>query len=268
MKLSLIGRGLRPWEHLTLAGLRALKQADVVLGIEPDHGAWQALTQEFSIPAVKPIDFLYRDGASDEANYRAFERFILDVCDHYEHVAFVVAGHPRLGVSIARWLSEKSLPEHIELEVIEGISSFDTMFNDLATDPLEKGTAVLDANRLVLFRYALEPTLDTFIYHVSAVGNTRTDYVDSSARNQLEMLVEHLQRYYPKYKKMTLCKAANLTGGVSEYIEVTLGTLLDHALLIDPGTTLFIPGEKPTSINTQFLTLLRATHVAAQNYSF
>jgi hypothetical protein len=82
------------------------------------------------------------------------------------------------------------------------------------------------------------------------------------------MLVEHLQRYYPKYKKMTLCKAANLTGGVSEYIEVTLGTLLDHALLIDPGTTLFIPGEKPTSINTQFLTLLRSTHVAAQNYSF
>jgi hypothetical protein len=127
---------------------------------------------------------------------------------------------------------------------------------------------VLDANRLVLFRYALEPTLDTYIYHVSSVGNSFTDYVDSNTRNQLALLVEYLKRFYPKNKKVTLCKAANITGGASEYINLTLETLIEHALLIDPGTTLFIPGEKPKSINKQFLTLLRSTHVVAQNYSF
>jgi len=268
MKLSLIGRGVRPWEHLTLAGLRALKDADVVLGIEPDQGAWQALSKEFSLPAIKPIDFLYRDGASDEANYKAFLHFISDVCEHYEHVALVVAGHPRLGVSVARWLSEKTFPTPVELEVIEGISSFDTLMNDLATDPLEKGTAVLDANRLILFRYALEPTLDTYIYHVSSVGNSFTDSIESAARNHLQLLVEHLLTYFPGNKKIILCKAANFTGGASEYIDITLSTLVDHALLIDPGTTLFIPGEKPKSINAQFFSHLRLSRAHSQIHTF
>ncbi|MEY4065188.1 MAG: hypothetical protein RIR26_1396 [Pseudomonadota bacterium] len=267
MKLSLIGRGVRPWEHLTLAGLRALKDADIVLGIEPDQGAWQALAQEFSLPPVKPLDFLYRDGATDEQNYEAFLKFVLEACDFYNHIALVVAGHPRLGVSIAHRLSQKSLPAHIELDVIEGISSFDALSNDLATDPLEKGTAVLDANRLLLFRYALEPSLDTYIYHVSSVGNSHTDYGNCSLRNQLPLLVGYLRNFYPANKTMKLCKAANFTGGASEYIDVTLGTLLDCALLIDPGTTLFIPGEKPKSINTTFLSELRSGYVASHIHS-
>lgn len=268
MKLSLIGRGVRPWEHLTLAGVRALKDADVVLGIEPDQGAWHALSKEFSLPPIRSLDFLYRDGMSDEANYKAFHKFILDVCECYDHVALVVAGHPRLGVTIAQWLSHNKLPSHIELDVIEGISSFDTMFNDLARDPLEKGTAVLDANRLLLFKYSLETTLDTFIYHVSAVGNVRTDYLACSERNQLQLLVEHLQRFYPKTKRIILCKAANITGGASEYIEITIDTLIDHALLIDPGTTLFIPGETPKTYNSNFLSTLRSGHVASQIHSY
>jgi hypothetical protein len=267
MKLSLIGRGVRPWEHLTLAGLRALKDADIVLGIEPDQGAWQALAQEFSLPPVKPLDFLYRDGATDEENYAAFLKFVLEACDYYNHIALVVAGHPRLGVSIAGRLSKNSLPAHIDVEVIDGISSLDTLSNDLATDPLEKGTAVLDANRLLLFRYALEPSLDTYIYHISSVGNAHTDYANCTARNQLPMLVSYLKNFYPAHKKMKLCKAANFTGGASEYIDVSLSTLLDCALLIDTGTTLFIPGEKPKSINTCFLSHLRSGHVSSHIHS-
>lgn len=268
MKLSLIGRGVRPWEHLTLAGLRALRSADVALGIEPDQGAWQALSQEFALPPIRSLDFLYRDGLSDEANYKAFHAFILDVCEHYEHVALLLAGHPRLGVTIARWLGAKTIPAHIEIEVIEGISSFDAMFNDLERDPLEKGTALIDANRLLLFKYKLEPTIDTFIYHVSSVGNARTDYVDSTERNQVKLLIEHLKHFYPASTKVVLCKAANITGGASEYINVTLDTLIDHALLIDPGTTLFLPGQSPKSFNTQFFSTLRSSHASSQIHSY
>ena len=268
MRLSLIGRGVRPWEHLTIAGLRALKQAEVALGIEPDQGAWQALSQEFSLPPIRSLDFLYRDGMTDEANYKAFHSFILDVCAQHDHVALLMAGHPRLGVTIARWLAASTLPEHIELEVIEGVSSFDTMFNDLERDPLEKGTALIDANRLLLFKYKIEPTIDTFIYHVSSVGNARTDYVDSTERNQIQLLVEHLKRFYPAGAKVVLCKAANITGGASEYINVTLDSLVEHALLIDPGTTLFIPGQSPKSFNTQFFSTLRSSHDSSQLHCY
>jgi len=267
MKLSIVGRGMRPWEHLTLAGLRSLKNADVVLGIEPDKDAWQALSKEFGLPPIHSLDFLYRDGWGDEDNYAVFHKFVLEVCACYDHVALVIAGHPRLGVTISQWFTRNVLPPHIELEVIEGVSSFDIMFNDLGRDPLEKGTAILDANRLLLFNYVIEPTVDTFIYHVSAVGNVRTDFVDSSQRNRLQLLNEYLLRFYPNNKNVVLCKAANITGMESEYIETRLDTLVDNALLIAPGTTLFIPGLMPTQMSSQFLSTLRSSYASAQIHS-
>ena len=45
-----------------------------------------------------------------------------------------------------------------EIEIIDGISSFDVMMTYLGIDPLEQGTVLLDANRLLLFQYGLEPT--------------------------------------------------------------------------------------------------------------
>jgi len=266
MKLSVIGRGIRPWEHLTLAGLRALKNADVVLGIEPDNGAWQALSQEFSLPAIKSIDFLYRDGATDSENYKAFVAFVADVCTQYENVALVVAGHPRLGVSVSQWFSSNALPADIEVEFIEGISSFDAMFNDLACDPLEKGTLVVDANRLLLFNYVLDPAVDIFIYHVSSVGNVRTDFIDCTRSNRLTWLARYLSEYFPPDKKIVLCKAANKTGDDAEYVEITLDSLVENSKQIDPGTTLFIAGEKPKQLNPKFLNQLRSSHDSAAVY--
>jgi uncharacterized protein YabN with tetrapyrrole methylase and pyrophosphatase domain len=267
MKLSLIGRGVRPQEHLTLAALRAIKDADVVLGIEPDDAAWHSLSEEFSLPPIRSLEFLYRDGVSDEINYKAFYSFIIESCQHYSHIALVVAGHPRMGVTIAQWLSKSKQLEHIELNIIEGVSSFDTMINDLACDPLERGTAILDANRLLLFKYRLEPSVDTFIYHVSSVGNVRTDYVDSCERNQVHLLAEYLQKYFSTDKKIVLCKASNISGLPAEYSELTLGTLVENASRIDTGTTLFIPADAPKSINSHFLSMLRSAHASSQIHS-
>lgn len=248
MKLSLIGRGLRPWEHLTLAGLRALKDADVVLGIEPDKGAWQALTKEFSLPPIRSLDFIYRDGLCDETCHKAFQKFILDVSDFYDHIALIISGHPRFGVNLLQWITKNKLPSHIEVDVIEGVTSFDTMFNDLERDPLERGTVVLDANQLIRTRSTLNDTLDTFIYHLPSLGISNSTSFQFNRRNELNLLAEHLNSFYSKNKKITLCKAANVTGGASEYIEISLENLIDHALLIDIGTTLFIPAESVQKI--------------------
>lgn len=268
MKLSIVGRGIRPLEHLTLAGVRALKSADVVFGIEPDVAAWAILTEEFDLPGIERLDFLYKDGRTDKENYEAFFAFIQDLVGLYEHVALVVAGHPRLGVSIAQWLSSPAFTARVELEFIEGISSFDTMFNELGVDPLERGTAVLDANRLLLFKYELETAVDTFIYHPSSVGNSRTDYVDCTARNQVQHLMNYLLKFYSPEKTVVLCKAANFIGQASEYMPLKLAELVSHSRHIDMGSTLYIPADKPTAICQNFLSKLRSGHDSVENYCF
>lgn len=268
MRLSIVGRGIRPLEHLTLAGVRALKSAEVVFGIEPDVESWAVLAEEFDLPRIERLDFLYKDGHTDLENYQSFFSFIKDIIGMYEHVALVVAGHPRLGVSVSQWLSSPEITSEVELKFIEGISSFDTMFNDLRLDPLERGTAILDANRMLLFKYQLENTLDTFIYHPSSVGNSHTDLINCAARNQINDLMEYLLKFYPADKHIHLCKAANFIGQLSEYSCIKLADLVNQADQIDTGTTLFIPAERPNKICQKFLSKLRSGHDASENYCF
>jgi uncharacterized protein YabN with tetrapyrrole methylase and pyrophosphatase domain len=58
------------------------------------------------------------------------------------------------------------------LHVEPGISRLTVMVNDLGIDPLERGTLVVDAGRLLLFEQIPDPAFDTFIHHVCAADTT------------------------------------------------------------------------------------------------
>lgn len=100
---------------------------------------------------------LYVDGVTDTANYHAIYDKIIELVKIHKTVALLVEGHPRIGVTIVQWMAERESELPFKIEILEGISSFDTMINDLAIDPLERGTALLDANRLILFDITLDP---------------------------------------------------------------------------------------------------------------
>jgi hypothetical protein len=81
-------------------------------------------------------------------NYERFTSYALELSAQHPRLALLVAGHPRLGVSFLQTVPAR-LPAGTELNVIEGISSFDVLLNDLALDPTERGTAMIDVNRMV-----------------------------------------------------------------------------------------------------------------------
>lgn len=254
--ITVIGRGLDPAKHLTLEAIRALRSADVVLGIEPEKESWKALAQEFSFPPIQDIGFLYKNGAKDFDNYNEFINHILHVADRHRKVVLLVAGHPRLGVTFAQLLTQNRSRSH-NIHFLEGLSSFDIMLNDLEIDPLEKGTSILDVNRLLLFKYDLDPSLNYFLYHVCSVGTSKVHFKDATQDNELSLLQAYLEKTFHQEKLVYLCKASNGKDHQSEYIPVKLKTLAQHLHFIDFGTTLYIPGEKPTKIDFDFLKLLR-----------
>lgn len=255
-KITIIGRGVDPAKHLSLAALRALRQADKVIGIEPEKEAWQELRLEFGVPEIEDISHLYENGSGDLDNYERFIHHILALSERHVRLALLVAGHPRLGVTFLQLLSEKHAA-NVDIEVIEAISSFDVMMNDLALDPLERGTALVDANRMLLFQYDLEPSLSYFIYHVCSVGNSKTEFVDTAQGNRLDLLKTFLLKTYQADKELLLCKAANGSAGQSALIRFELAELERMAPLIDFGTTLYIPAEKPSRLDRRYLALLR-----------
>jgi uncharacterized protein YabN with tetrapyrrole methylase and pyrophosphatase domain len=256
MKISIIGRGINPNQHLTVGAIRALRAADKVIGIEPEQAAWANLQQEFGLPAIEDVSHLYENGARDQDNYNRFIAHVVGLSATCQNLVLLVAGHPRLGVTFIPGL-QAALGNSAEVEVLEGISSFDVMTNQLAVDPLERGSVLLDANRTLLFNYELEPSLAYYIYHVCSVANSRTDYQDTPKANKVGLLRDYLLRSYAPEKTIYLCRGA---AGETMAAKITPFVLRDFEAIaaeIDFATSLYIPAEKPRQLNKDYLNLLR-----------
>jgi len=78
------------------------------------------------------------------------------------------------------------------------------MINDLKVDPLDHGSTIIDANRLLLYKLKIEPKIDLFIYHICSVGNSRTDYNELSKNNHLSSLQNYLSEFYSDNHKIVL----------------------------------------------------------------
>ncbi len=255
-KISIIGRGIDPAKHLSLSAIRALQVADKVVGIESEMEFWQELQKEFGIREIEDLGSLYRSQDNDMINYGRFVDHVLSLSSTTCHLALLVAGHPRLGVTFVELLKKRA-PKHVEIEIIEGISSFDVMMTYLEIDPLEQGTVILDANRLLLFQYALEPALSYFIYHVCSVGNSKTNFINPSLDNRLDLLKNYLLRYYHEDKELVLCRVSTGKNEDSTQIRSTIAELNICVTKIDYSTTLYLPAEKPARLDWDYLNLLR-----------
>lgn len=252
--ISIIGRGLDPAEHLSLSAIRTLQSADKIVGIETEKSFWKSLQRDFGIKDIEDLTSLYSNEDIDMVNYNRFVNYVLDLSSTCLQLALLVPGHPRLGVTFVELLS-RNCPTNTSIKIIEGISSFDVMSCLIGIDPLEQGTALIDANRLLLFKYTLEPALCYFIYHVCSVGNSRTNFLNPSENNRIDLLIDYLLKFYPRNKEVYLCRAPN---GQNERAVIFKTTIIElNSSDIDYSTSLYLPAEKPSSLNWEFLSLLR-----------
>lgn len=254
-KISIIGRGVDPAKHLSISALRTLQKADRVVGIESEMEFWSELQKDFQIPKVEDLRSLYRSQDKDMINYHRFVDCVLDISSKCSHLALLIAGHPRLGVTFIDLLKTKASKD-LEIEILDGISSFDVLVTHIGIDPLEQGTVLLDVNRLLLFQYRLQPELSYFIFHASSIGNSTTNFLNPSLDNRIDILKTYLLKYYPEDKELFLCRASNGKNENSTMIRTTILELDISLGKIDYSTTLYIPPEKPTQLDWDYLNLL------------
>ncbi len=255
-KICVVGQGIRSTEQITLEALSALKSAKKILYLSLDSFQVKLFLQEWELTEAEDIKNLYEDSALDQANYLRLLEKIKNEIEVHSDVALLIPGHPRIGVTLVTWLENEKDKLNIDLKVLPGISSFDTMINDLALDPLEHGTQILDANRILLFNYQLEVSLDTFIYHVCSVGCSQTHLSDASLSNRLDLLQEALLNVYPSHHKLKLISSSIKSQGQAQIVECDLIDLKNNLNRIHFGTTLYVPSLKPRSIDRAFLKLL------------
>jgi len=259
MKLSIVGLGIRGTQQLSLEGVKSIQAAKKVCYLPATPRELEATLKDLGVHGAEDLISLYQDGDQDNTNYeRIFSKVVKD-CQDFGHVALLVPGHPRVGVTLVQWFETRQEALGLELDVLPGISSFATMINDLKRDPLERGSVMVDANRMLLFEQHLETSMDYYIYHVCSVGTTRVHLSDASRDNRWEILQAHLLKFYPKSHTVTLIGSSHEATGKEQRWEATvetIATLLPH---VHFGTTMFIPAAIPKRVNREYLKVLRGT---------
>jgi precorrin-4 methylase len=259
--ISVVGAGMLPQRDLTLGAHKVLRLASRVLYSDfPGAAEWLAA---IGVRDARDVTAQYQDGAVDRANYSGLLELVVRSARQAGDVAYLVPGNPWLGNTVTQALARYVLQTtDMRLEIVPGVSSLDTTLADLSVDALERGCVVVDANRLLLFRYDLDPRLGVLIYHGSAVGTTRTDHRTPWKTNQIQLLQEFLcGARSPETPFAAVCsapagqEAARITRG-------TIGDMASHAQEIDYGTTIYVPGKQDVGhedIHREFLLTLLAT---------
>jgi uncharacterized protein YabN with tetrapyrrole methylase and pyrophosphatase domain len=253
MKLTMVGYGMSQTDHLTIEAIRKINESKAVLVL----GRKEGLLKLFKNKLIIDLNDEYRNGEIDNVNYARLIKVVFQFVKRYDNISFIVPGHPRLAVSLTNALQKKSKRDKISFDVIAGVSSFDTMINDLQIDPLEAGTTLIDANRMILFKAPLIVTLNVVIYHISSIGNNKTDFLNPSFRNKLILLFDYLSRFYSENKILYIIKSKDETTSRSNVKKIRLKNLLHNRFVIDFASSLFIPAEEPIIINKSFLKKLQ-----------
>lgn len=255
--LRIIGLGINNVSHLTLEGVEQLKRAKKILFLSSDPNGLTCLLHQFNIDSIEDLQSLYKDLEQDENNYRNIESKILQDCVDFNDVALLLPGHPQVGVTIVQRLQDRGKQSELNIVMTPGISSFDSMATDLKRDPLEYGSVIVDANRLLLFEYQMEPAIDCYIYHVCSVATSRISMRNPALGNQLNLLQQHLLRFYTPESRVVLICSSIKENIPTQMIDGTVSRLCDLLPHIHFGTTLFIPGRRSESLSKTYLKLLK-----------
>lgn len=258
--INIIGMGVRGRKQLTLESIKTIKDSSFILFFSMEKSLQDWLSNTLEISQSESLDALYKHGDIDKENYKRISNKIINVGEKYRNISVLVPGHPYVGVTWIKELDKLAEKNLIHINVLEGISSFDTMINDLKVDPLDHGSTIVDANRLLLYQLKIETKIDLYIYHVCSIGNSRTDYNQVSLRNNLKLLQSYLSKFYALDHKVILVGSThNAADGLM--ISCKLSDLYRSESEITVATSLFIPGLKTSKndIDEKFYEILKNT---------
>lgn len=251
-----MGTGMVAPRDLTIGGLDEIRSADVVAYSAPWPGVSSWLS-DIGAREVRDISDLYRENGVDSDNYSAILGELNTLSSEFASVVYLVPGNPTLGVTTTSQLLALARAQEIDVAIIPGVSSLDTISVDLEVDYLERGTVAIDSNRLLLYRIKLDPTLGVVIYHPASVGTSRVDFASPWRSNRIEFLQDYLLETYPPSHPFIIVLCASTPGAAPEIIRGELGQLSSRVELIKYGSSLYIPPSDDFSFDGGFLKLLQ-----------
>lgn len=200
-EIYLLGYGINFYEQRNINVDIYLEQADIIFAIEPDI----THIKEF-LTIDKPIQnlfYLYENGAKRINVYNRICELILDSFQENEKVALLVEGSPFFLDTISETIENKVKISDIDLHVVEGISSLDTIIHQLKVPILNSPISVYLADEFCNKLPILDMNTTLFLFQPGNV-NSNCITIENISKNSIIKLKDTLLKYYSGKTKWLL----------------------------------------------------------------
>ncbi|MGQ3888455.1 SAM-dependent methyltransferase [Legionella sp. CNM-1927-20] len=232
-KLFIAGCGIKFLSHITLETQSLIRKSDCVVYLVNDP-AMKRWIMENSKKGVS-LDSIYFSFKERKKAYSGICQEIINIANIYSITCFVTYGHPLILSSCSQQLIkdiEEQSP-NIQVEIVPGISSLDSLFCDLRIDPGLGGIQAYEATEFSNNNYKINSNSHLILWQIGVAGIKAIINNDKELKNNIErkntiVKIKHkLLNFYKENHTIVLYVASMYPSIPFEKIDVLL-TFLDE----------------------------------------
>jgi hypothetical protein len=184
--------------------MAAIERADEVLYLVTDRltAAWIERANAQS----RSLHTLYAPGKDRATTYAEIVEELLEPVRASRDVCAVFYGHPGVFVRPGHEAVRRAQAEGFRARMLPGISALDCLVADLGIDPAVTGLQSYEATEFVVHRRRPDTAATLVLWQIGVIGELGYTTEPSSAN--LAVLVEHLERSYPREHEAIVYEAS------------------------------------------------------------
>ncbi|NKF49986.1 hypothetical protein G3R49_05295 [Shewanella sp. WXL01] len=252
--LVFVGTGLQLAAHIGALSKSHIEHADIVFSLVPDVFCEQWLVGlNPKHASLQPYYAQEGEVKSRRDTYAQMVEAILQQVRQGLDVVVALYGHPGIFACVSHLAIKQAKVEGFEAQMLPGVSAEACLWADLGIDPGQAGHQSYETTQFMLYNHQINPYTHVLLWQIALAGeHSLTQF--ATTKDRLQILVEHLNQWYPLDHQVVIYEAPNLPLMSPRIDWLALKDLSDADLTMI--STLMIPPVGKLKLNQQMLAKL------------
>lgn len=232
-EIYLIGYGINFYEQRSNMVDYYLEKTDKIFAIEPDI---THIEEYLSLDKqIHNLFYLYMQGNNRVDTYNKISEYVINALDIHSSVALLVEGTPFFSDTISEIIEARSFNLGITLNVIDGVSSFDTIIQQLRVPMFDVSLTSYIADDFCKKQPLIDNSTILFLFQPGNVDSSNIT-IEEVEKSSIKYLKNSLLNYYSPQDKWFLINLGNSPKNQTQIIWNTLENIEDFVNYMHSGT--------------------------------
>jgi precorrin-3B methylase len=244
--IYIAGLGIQTATQITREVEQAIRASREVLYFDTGV-ATRACLEQLCGKVTSLFEESYREGKTRLSAYEHAAIRVVEAALDRPPVTFALHGHPLVAAHPPFLVLKMARALGLSTQVLPGISAIDTVFADLAIDPVVSGMQMFEATDVLLRRRPLQSDVPALLWQIGPL-ETALHSEAVSRPERFDRFVAHLLHYYPAGHAVAAVYSAPHPLMQPRILHFALGAMCEYAADLHHGFTLYVPAARPRPV--------------------